>query len=251
MRAEIIHLIVDINRQFYQNFGDAFAATRRRIQPGVRRVLDSLPREGNWLDLGCGSATLALEWIKSGRRGSYCGLDFSAALLADAQHALQEIDIPAGVQICLQKADLQSADWPGDLAHRAYDGVFCFAALHHIPAYKSRLRFVQQVRTLLPQGAAFVLSNWQFQNSPRLIARVQPWSVLGVDSKDLERGDTLLDWRYQLPDQPAQTGYRYVHQFRAEELADLAQEAGFETIESFASDGDGGQLGLYQTWVAI
>lgn len=250
MLAEVTNMIVDINRQFYQKFGDAFAVTRRRIQPGVRKVLDGLPKEGHWLDLGCGSAMLAIEWIKSGRRGSYCGLDFSAELLAEAQHTLEDVAIPPGVQICFQKANLLAADWPLDLARRNYDGVFCFAALHHIPGSKNRLSLLQQVRALLPPGAFFVHSNWQFQNSPRLMARVQPWSTLGVPETELEPGDTLLDWRYILSGQPEQVGYRYVHQFSLEELAGLAAAAGFEIQDSFESDGEGGRLGLYQVWVA-
>lgn len=248
MRANLVESIVDLNRQFYQNFGDAFAATRRRIQPGIRRMLATLPDSGNWLDLGCGSGTLALEWARTGRMGDYWGVDFSSALLAQAKHSLEAAEIPAGLQIRFCQADLMSHDWYLQLPQAGFDGAMCFAAMHHMPGYENRLAFVKQVRALLSVGGIFIHSNWQFQNSPRLVARVQPWEVVGIDGNELEEGDTLLDWRYILPGQPESTGYRYVHRFTQDELTKLAQQSGFEILESFESDGEGGRLGLYQRW---
>ena len=94
MRPEIIQSILDINRQFYQTFGDAFAATRRRIQPGIRRILADIPKDGHWLDLGCGSGALAQEWIRQERSGSYTGVDFSIPLLKEAQRNLAALATP-------------------------------------------------------------------------------------------------------------------------------------------------------------
>ena len=34
--------LIELNRDFYTRFGDSFSATRHRIQPGVRRVLEML-----------------------------------------------------------------------------------------------------------------------------------------------------------------------------------------------------------------
>ena len=77
--------LLEINRRFYSEFGDAFAATRRRIQPGVSRVLDSIPKEiaSDWLDLGCGSGALGQIWSGQQRCGSYTVLDFSGLLLRE------------------------------------------------------------------------------------------------------------------------------------------------------------------------
>jgi tRNA (uracil-5-)-methyltransferase TRM9 len=89
---------------------------------------------------------------------------------------------------------------------------------------------------------------WQFQHSPRLLARRQPWELAGLSESDVEEGDTLLDWRYALPGQPEQTGLRYVHLFSPAELAGLATDCGFNIEQEYASDGEGGRLGLYQVW---
>lgn len=251
MRPEIIQSILDINRQFYQTFGDAFAATRRRIQPGIRRILAEIPKDGHWIDLGCGSGALAQEWIGQERSGSYTGVDFSIPLLNEARGNLSKLAIPPALAVQFHQADLLSENWPAMLSRPRYDGVLCFAAMHHLPGRITHLRFLQQVRSLLACGCSFYHSNWQFQHSPKLVARMQPWALVHLDEQDLEKGDTLLDWRYSLPGQAEATGLRYVHIFSKEELSELAGSSGFKILETFESDGEGGRLGLYQHWQAV
>ena len=251
MNSETIHLLLDINSQFYQKFGDAFAATRRRVQPGIRRILTDLPRTGHWLDLGCGSGALALTWLQQERQGSYTGIDFSQPLLSEARRTIAEQTLPQDLEIDFLQADLLTADWLNILTRKTYNGVLCFAALHHIPGYITRLQLVRQVRSVLHPGSLFIHSNWQFQNSPKLLARVLPWESTGLSSDRVEAGDKLLDWRYALPGQQDTVGTRYVHLFSLDELSQLATDSGFEIIETFESDGQGGRLGLYQRWKAI
>jgi tRNA (uracil-5-)-methyltransferase TRM9 len=238
--------LLDLNRQFYQTFGRAFAATRRRIQPGVRGVLEQIPADGHWVDLGCGSGALANVWAEIGRKGFYLGLDFSAALLEEARQGLKPV--PQGLDVHFERADLADPGWSRGLGDASFDGALAFAVLHHLPGVDLRQRVLEDVRRLLKPGGLFVHSEWQFQHSPKLMARRQPWETIGLTDADVEAGDTLLDWRYALPGQPEQTGLRYVHLFDREELACLAADTGFEIIDEFESDGEGGRLGLYQMW---
>ena len=240
--------LLSINRQFYQTFGPAFSQTRRRLQQGVWLVLDEIPKEGNWLDLGCGNGQLASEWMRQRRKGSYTGLDFSAALLEEAARAVSCELATAELEIRLLPGDLCDPAWSQPLAGQTFDGILAFAVLHHLPGADVRKHVVQTVSSLLPPGGLFIHSNWQFQNSPRLMERVQPWEAVGLTDGDVEPGDTLLDWRYTLPGQPDLVGLRYVHLFGRAELADLASAGGFELDEEFVSDGEGGKLGLYQSW---
>ena len=249
MNAEISDRLLQINTVFYQNFGPAFAATRRRIQPGIRKVLEKLPQQGRWLDLGCGSGALALEWAHQGRMGVYTGLDFSSALLEEAHRGLRGVKHP-DLKIAFYKANLGDASWPLVLAGQSFDGALAFASLHHIPGEALRLSILQQVHSLLLPGGQFIHSEWQFQHSSRLLARVLPWQEVGLKPADLEEGDTLLDWRYALPGQAEQVGMRYVHRFERSELARLAAGSGFNIVEEFESDGEGDRLGLYQVWQA-
>ncbi len=242
MKETTIRQLLEINRQFYERFGAAFAATRRRIQPGIAHVLSEVQPSGDWLDIGCGSGTLAGWWQEHVPQASYTGLDFSAALLAEAR-LLPEADRATFLQ-----ADLLDPDWPSTLPAKKYDGLMAFAVLHHLSGRLTRERVLAQVSALLPSGATFIHSVWQFQHSPKLLRRVQPWSLAGIDESELEPGDTLLDWRHGLTDDAKQPGLRYVHLFDRAELAALAENAGFNVVGEFESDGQGGRLALYQVW---
>lgn len=246
MHATTIHFLLDLNRGFYQTFAQSFAATRRRVQPGVRRVLASLPPTGRWLDLGCGSGALAAAWAESGRQGLYHGLDFSPGLLAEARAALEDLPHP-GLEIRYDLADLSAPDWSAMLDGQIYNGILAFAVLHHLPSAALRLDVVRRAAALLPSGGRFIHSEWQYQHSPRLMARQLPWSTVGLQNEQLEEGDTLLDWRAPQAGQ-SQQGLRYVHLFRLAELEELAVQSGLRVIETFESDGEGGRLGLYQVW---
>jgi hypothetical protein len=123
-----------------------------------------------------------------------------------------------------------------------YDLILAFAVLHHIPGSILRKQILKIIAELSAPGARFIHSEWQLLNSPRLKSRIQPWDSIGVNSEEVEDGDYLIDWR------AGGQGLRYVHIFDIPELEELAAETGFEIIESFHSDGEGGKLGLYQIW---
>lgn len=245
MRDETVAQLLELNQRFYDQYGAAFAATRRRVQPGIVRALQSLPSmHGHWLDLGCGSGALAQWWLQNQVAASYTGLDFSQALLKEALQVLS----PSPTRAQFFQANLLDPAWPACLTQTEYKGILCFAVLHHLPGAANRLRLLQQVRGLLSNDGFFIHSVWQFQHSPKLLERVQPWHLAGIDEAELEPGDTLLDWRHTLPGQPTQPGLRYVHLFSEPELAQLADESGFHMENQFESDGKGGRLALYQIW---
>jgi len=250
MLPETVSILLDLNRQFYQQFGRAFAATRQRLQPGVIRLLGQLPLEGRWLDLGCGNGELAKELGRRGFRGEYVGLDFSKELINIAVSARKA---GRNSNINFSEADLSNSTWSDSFPPAYFDTVLSFAALHHLPGAGLRRAVLAQVRRLLPSGGGtFIHSEWQFQHSPRLLARVQPWEKIGLGPALVEEGDYLMDWRYALPGQPAEsTGLRYVHLFSLGELFGLAGDCGFQIEETFESDGQGGRLGLYQIWKTV
>jgi len=261
MDTQTTDFLLNLNLRFYRQFGKAFAETRRRIQPGVRQVLQLIPSlnpapdGGNWLDMGCGSGALAAAWKKCCLGGTYTGIDFSPELLEEAQTLLNETPAPYDphwqtVFRFLQR-DLCAPDWAEPFQGQVFDGILSFAVLHHLPGAALRQSILKQARALLPTGGWFIHSVWQFHLSPRLAARSLPWKTVGIDEKLLEEGDTLLDWRHALPDQTGQVGLRYVHRFSLDELEGLAHAAHFTIVNTFESDGKEGKLGLYQQWQAI
>lgn len=239
MNPAVAAQLIALNQRFYADFGQSFSATRGRIQPGVRRVLSQLNGTERILDLGCGNGQLARTLAEDGHHGAYLGLDFSLPLLKDAERQ------PEAFTVNFHQTDLTASDWSLPLMPAAFELVFCFAALHHIPGYDLRRSILQKARSLLAPGGKFIHSEWQFFNSEKLTARIQPWERAKLTDADVEPGDVLLDWRSN------GNGLRYVHHFSEHELLDLASESGFRVIESFLSDGANGRLGLYQTWEGL
>ena len=241
MKADTTQHLIDLNRKFYTDFGESFSATRGRIQPGVRRILDSLEGDESILDLGCGNGELVRTLARDGHRGAYLGLDFSLPLLADAKF------VPEGFPAEFREVDLTklSAFSAQLSATGPWSLVISFATLHHIPSHELRLDILKTGHRLLDDGGQFIHSNWQFLNSPRLRLRVREWSEAGLSEAEVNENDYLLDWR------SGGTGLRYVHHFSEEELAGLAKSSGFEVVETFYSDGKEGNLAIYQVWQKI
>ena len=230
--------LIELNKDFYTRFGDSFSATRHRLQPGVRYVLKMLTGDESILDLGCGNGELARELAKRGHRGSYLGVDFSLPLLRDAEPQ------PEGYSVKFMQADLTelSVNNIQSSVTDRWSLITAFAVLHHIPSTDLRLNILRSVRELIEDDGRFIHSNWQFLKSEKLKARIQPWESVAISQSEVDAGDYLLDWR------DGGVGLRYVHHFDESELEELAEVTGFQIIDVFYSDGDGGRLGLYQVW---
>jgi trans-aconitate methyltransferase len=237
VNIDISARLINLNRQFYQTFAVEFSKTRQRLQPGVWKLLEGIVSSANILDLGCGNGELARALGERNHLGTYIGLDFSAQLLDDAASS-----VPEKLDAAFIKADLSSQDWEIKIPKVTYHLILAFAVLHHLPGAHLHRSILGKIRNLLEPDGHFIHSEWQFMNSPRLRARIQPWETIGLTASDVDRGDYLLDWR--------QGGYglRYVHHFDMNELAALAEDTGFTILETSFADGEGGILGLYQTW---
>jgi SAM-dependent methyltransferase len=236
MKLSVAQKLLDLNREFYSRFGDSFSATRRRLQPGVKKILETIREDDSVLDLGCGNGLFLRELHERGHKAPLLGADFSLPLLRDAEST-------PGVGF--QELDLTKLSAFSDqlLVAGRWSLVTAFATLHHIPSNEIRLDILKAVKNLLKPDGRFILSNWQFLSSEKLRARIQPWSRVGLSDDDVDEGDYLLDWR------SGGEGLRYARQFSAGELLGLAEQVGMRVEASFLSDGENGRLGLYQVWL--
>ena len=190
------------------------------------------------LDLGCGNGEFARELARRNHQGRYLGVDFSVPLLREAE--LFSESFPAQfIQWDLTKLSALSSQLS---VEGGWNLVTAFAVLHHIPSTELRLEILRMAHRLLQKEGRLIHSNWQFLNSEKLKARIQPWESVGIKDAEVDAGDYLLDWRN------GGEGLRYIHAFEESELKELAKASGFRIIDMFHSDGKGGDLGLYQIW---
>jgi len=244
MNSSTAQRLTQLNRDFYEHFGESFAATRRRTQPGVKRMLASIGSHDAVLDIGCGTGGVARALADAGHKGRYLGIDYSQTMLRQAEM----LALPFAARFLLAEIEsLPDLVGPGSalgarLEEASFDAVLAFAVLHHVPDAAMRTRLVETVQRLVRQDGRFIHSNWQFLNSPKLAARIQPWEEAGISASEVDADDYLLDWR------GGGRGLRYVHNFSPSELSQLAAATGFRIVDSFQSDGKGGQLSVYQVW---
>lgn len=236
MNPATIEKIIQLNYEFYQNFGEHFSATRGRLQPGVQKMLGEIGREQRVLDVGCGNGEFARQLADRGHAAPYLGVDFSLPLLNDARR------VPENFPATFLAFDITHTPWAE--VSGQFSVVTSFAVFHHIPGEETRLHILGEIKKYLAPRGRFIFSTWQFLNSEKLRQRVQDWSLAGINPNDVDEGDYLLDWRR------GGRGYRYAHQYSEAELAHLAEKSGFAIKESFYSDGVTGDLGLYQVWSA-
>jgi tRNA (uracil-5-)-methyltransferase TRM9 len=241
MNSATTQRLLAINREFYNRFGGQFSATRQRLQPGVKKILETIKEDVSVLDLGCGNGYFLSELAWRGHAGPLLGVDFSLPLLRDARET-------SSLGVEFREVDLVKLSTFSDqllAVNGSWSVVTMFATLHHIPSTEMRLGILRTVRKLLKDDGKFILSNWQFLNSAKLRSRIQAWGKVGVNETDLDEGDYLLDWR------SGGEGFRYAHHFSVGELLELADQSEMRVTDSFLSDGDGGNLGLYQVWSPV
>jgi len=240
--------LLQLNREFYDTFAEAFRDSRAPTEPGLERILQRVCPGARVLDLGCGPGRLA-SLLPAGC--SYTGVDYSAELLrAAVEFHSAESDSAAGasvgeapVDIRFVQADLVSDPWSElvrpDPGGDGYDWVILRAVLHHIPGFERRCSVVQRAtRVLGPQGMV-VIANWQFLRIERLRRRLLSWDQICLQERDVDPGDYLLDW------QRNGYGIRYVHLVDEAETHQLADHAGLQIDDLFFADGHTNDLTLY------
>jgi SAM-dependent methyltransferase len=235
MNSDIAKQLIQLNHKFYEQFGDSFSATRQRLQPGVRKILQTIKEDESVLDLGCGNGHFLNQLFESGHTAPLLGVDFSLPLLRDAGSSL-------GVEFREIQLNQLSEYSEQLLITDNWSLITMFATLHHIPSNEIRLDILKTVKRLLKPDGKFILSNWQFLNSEKLKSRIQDWGKVGLSKEDVDENDYLLDWR------SGGEGLRYVHHFSAKELLELANQVEMQVEAEFLSDGENGKLGLYQIW---
>lgn len=240
MNPELIERLNQINRTFYSAFAASFSETRPESARELERIVPYIADGARVLDIGCGNGRVAALLQRRRRGVTYVGVDSSAEMIARCGD--QVADRSQGATFLV--ADIVQHGWICGLPATPFDCVLMLAVLHHIPGSEMRARVLRQARELLaPQGRA-VVSTWQFPENERMRKKIAPWSTVGIDERQLEPGDALLNWKR------GGAGLRYCHWIGESELRALAAQAELNVIETFRAGGREGNLSLYAVLTA-
>ena len=233
MREEVINLLNNLNRTFYDALANTFSASRGATEPGLERVFAQMQPGMLVLDLGCGQGRVATLLPAE---CEYVGMDFSTEMLTIAKRTANAARHSSPPRFIV--GDLLDPKWPA-LVPGCADWVILRAILHHIPGLENRQAIVERAAECLAPQGRLLLANWQFLEIGRLRRRLLPWDVVGLQENDVEPGDYLLDWQRE------GYGIRYVHLIDEDETVSLAARAGLTIETLFRADGHNNNLTLY------
>jgi SAM-dependent methyltransferase len=246
MNPETALALNAINRRFYAERAAEWIEKRRDAWPGFLRLGERLPalaaESGKLrvLDVGAGHGRLADQLAQSGLPIEYCGIDFAAALLADAR--ARRFGPHFEFRACDFVAD---PNWAAELGER-YELIALLGVLHHVPSHARRRQLLGQLSARLARQGLLALTFWRLPTDPRFTSRVIPIerynaaATAPIDQSQLEAGDTLLRWGNS-----AVPTARYCHFPSASETDTLLRATGLRVIERFFADGRGEQLNEY------
>lgn len=227
MHARIVKRLLELDHEFYSRFAPHFSGTRRADQVNIKPLLPYLFNGMRFLDVGCGNGRLAARLSHEPIIMEYVGVDNSRELIAIAK--TQHVGLRVMAEFL--ESDITMPSWSSLLPSRdLFDLVSMFAVLHHVPGHDLRRDVLKSIRKVTKSGSPLIMSNWQFNRNQRLQRKVVDWSAIGIDRKDLEEGDALLDWRN------GGVGYRYCHLLTEEEIGELAASSQFRVLEHFYSE---------------
>ncbi|MGE5138070.1 MAG: class I SAM-dependent methyltransferase [Rudaea sp.] len=230
MQPELVKLLLDLNREFYAAFARDFSDTRSSERLNLDPIAPYLANGLRLLDAGCGNGRLAERLDREGLALDYLGVDAAEKLIAVAERRKRTF---RNVKAEFRTADLSEPGWGDSLRDRGpFDLILALAVLHHLPGFELRRRVLSDMRSFLAPGGHIILSNWQFYGSERLRGKIVPWGTIGVDERELEPGDALIDWKR------GGEGVRYVHLLQEEEVSRLAGESALAVVDQFLADRD-------------
>jgi SAM-dependent methyltransferase len=119
-----------------------------------------------------------------------------------------------------------------------YDLVVLFGVIHHIPSFELRKKIITEMSATTRVGGLMIISFWQFMETP-LAKRIIAPKLVGIEPKDLEEHDFILDWKR------GASAYRYCHFTDPNEVAQLTNSPQLTQITDFHADGQGNRGNLY------
>lgn len=232
MNPETVHLLNQLNQEFYQTVASSFDETRAapwagwfKLLPFIKDVSLNRPLL-RVLDLGCGNGRFgAFLADQLDCPIAYTGVDSNPLLLKRAEELLGS----KRLAYRLEAADLLGTYAPAE----QFEIIVLFGMMHHIPSFERRRKLLEDALGWLAADGLLVVTFWAFFEQERLRQHIVDWNAPEVPDiyrhLDLEEGDFLLDWRRDV------RALRYCHYVNEDEYRRLL--VGMSLAVSFEADG--------------
>lgn len=230
MDKNTIHLLNELNKQFYQIVEQSFDRTRQAPWDGWYRIVEvieqELPKNKSLkvLDIGCGNGRFGLFLKqKLNTPFEYIGIDSNQFLLQQAKKHSRLRDAT------FIRQDVLNFDFE-KLPH--VDIIVLFGVIHHIPSFNLRQDLLLQLVKVLEPNGLLLISAWQFPKMKNFdIKLISPESVPNLNRQQLEQNDYFLGWDKQT------TAIRYCHHVDETELQQLMRPTNLKQLASWEDDG--------------
>jgi tRNA (uracil-5-)-methyltransferase TRM9 len=247
MKTDVIQRLNQLNKEFYLQIADSFAATRQNPWQGWYEFVPYLTRrwvektEITVLDIGCGTGRfgefLAQQFPTI--HFQYTGIDSNETLLEIARIKLnqQNLQFELKIKDLIEVIQLNEV---GKLSKEKFDLVVAFGVIHHIPSFGLRNNFLKMIKNMLQPNGAAIIASWQFVNDQNLMDRKLNPEEFKISPDELEEDDYLLPWQNE------KNIARFCHYIDQHENTQLLTETELKVSHSFYADGKEGNLNLYQ-----
>ena len=203
-------MVSDVMRVF-DEIAEEYAATR--VRPWEEAGLFS---EGPVLDLGSGPGRHAK--FMAGRGIRVVAADISRGMLKVAAKRTSDLQLVDFV-LC----DMSSLPF----RDKAFRGVLCLAAIHHVRGRENRQVVLEEVRRVLKEGGLLVISAWALYQR-RFLKKIPKMLFDRMIGRVREFGDTYVPWKSRKG-----TFQRFYHLFTRRELVSLVRGAGLEVERAY------------------
>jgi ubiquinone/menaquinone biosynthesis C-methylase UbiE len=207
-------------QKIFNEIAVEFDITRYKPWPQTVEFIESLPKGGTILDLGCGNGRNIKYLASVGKNLKIIGLDFSIRMLRIAREKVKQLGLEKNMDLIL--GDVIQLP----LKNKSMDGAIFVAALHHIPSSNQRLASLMELeRVLRPKASAFI-SVWDFEQE-RFETELE--KQLNDPPKEGEFGDVYVPWLGKR----GMKQNRFYHLFYKDELEELINQTKLKILKLF------------------
>jgi 2-polyprenyl-3-methyl-5-hydroxy-6-metoxy-1,4-benzoquinol methylase len=245
VQKKTITKLNQLNQDFYKTIAESFDETRQQSWQGWEQLLPYLvshfdsTNEITAIDLGCGNGRFASFLAENFQKEIYyIAVDANPSLLEKADQRLKATNIPHTIKnfdIISNQINLDQDTEPSTQPKL----ITLFGVWHHLPSQQFRQQFLDNLQQQMTAQDLLVIATWNFAREERFAKKTVPPTEIGLEAKELETGDYILDW------QRGKSAYRYCHYSPREEMEAHFKKSNLHLLNHFEADGKSEQLNSY------